>query len=624
MNICVRILLILSCLMISACGQGGGDATGSVASSNISVAGTTAVTISINTQSSRVAGGALAPGAVQSASVEAFDANGISVAGPVSANVPNLTITLNVPNGSGIVFVVQAYASFGGATGGGALLFEGRSPPQTLGGAPIVLPIQMNLKIVATASALSVQPGVIVNLAGTVSGSVPPTSSPLLWTATGGVLGIAGINGATNSWTAPAVAGSYTITANIDPAINTTHNPAIVAAVNISVDQTAPVITLAGTNPTILNVGTAYTESGATAVDNIDGNLSASIVVTGQVNSTVVGANTITYQVSDAAGNAAMPVTRSVNVVDTVAPLITTPAPVTIVATSVNGISAQNGTIQTFLAGATATDNVGVLSLTNNAPQLFPIGVNNVVFTAIDAAGNTVSATSSVTVTAPTNQPPLPTAVAITTAMNTAASSQVTANDPNAGDTHTYAVSTPPVSGTAVVSGSGMVSYTPNTAFSGTDSLAITVTDQGGLTGSVTIAITVNAAANQAPVAVNDTGSTAEDTAFTTINVLLNDTDANNDVLSVIAADTLSVLGGTVVNNGNGTFTYTPLLNFNGTDTFTYTASDGITSAVGTVTITVTAVNDAPVFTGTPSVVQTAPVQGTILTLTGVTTSDVD
>ena len=48
--------------------------------------------------------------------------------------------------------------------------------------------------------------------------------------------------------------------------------------------------------------------------------------------------------------------------------------------------------------------------------------------------------------------------------------------------------------------------------------------------------------------------------------------------------------------NADGSFTYTPAANFNGTDSFTYTASDGTAASnVATVTITVTGVNDAPV-----------------------------
>src|SRR5439155_1193585 len=79
-----------------------------------------------------------------------------------------------------------------------------------------------------------------------------------------------------------------------------------------------------------------------------------------------------------------------------------------------------------------------------------------------------------------------------------------------------------------------------------------------------------------------------------TIAVLANDQDPDGDVLRALLVT--SPLHGTLVNNANGSFSYTPNANFFGTDTFTYKANDGeFDSNVATVTITVTPVNDAPV-----------------------------
>ena len=79
-------------------------------------------------------------------------------------------------------------------------------------------------------------------------------------------------------------------------------------------DTTAPVITLNGPSTINLLVGDSYVEQGATATDNIDGDLTASIVISGSVNTAVAGTYFINYNVSDAAGNAATQVTRTVNV----------------------------------------------------------------------------------------------------------------------------------------------------------------------------------------------------------------------------------------------------------------------------------------------------------------------
>ena len=88
-------------------------------------------------------------------------------------------------------------------------------------------------------------------------------------------------------------------------------------------DTTIPVITMLGSSPVTLEVGSTYTDAGATALDNIDGNITASIVTVNPVNNAIVGNYTITYNVNDTAGNPAVEVTRTVSVVDTTEPIIT-------------------------------------------------------------------------------------------------------------------------------------------------------------------------------------------------------------------------------------------------------------------------------------------------------------
>src|SRR5262249_27252405 len=100
--------------------------------------------------------------------------------------------------------------------------------------------------------------------------------------------------------------------------------------------------------------------------------------------------------------------------------------------------------------------------------------------------------------TPPQNQAPAPTAPAIHTTQNTSGTSQISPNDPDAGDTFTFAVTTLPAHGTASVDAMGRVTYTPALNFTGNDSLAITVTDNETppLSGAVTISVTV---ANRPP-----------------------------------------------------------------------------------------------------------------------------
>ena len=112
---------------------------------------------------------------------------------------------------------------------------------------------------------------------------------------------------------------------------------------------------------------------------------------------------------------------------------------------------------------------------------------------------------------------------------------------------------------------------------------------------AATVTVTVTAV-NDAPVAVDDTATTAEDTAVTIAAAALlgNDTDLDGDALTI--ASVTSGAGGTAVLNADGTVTFTPALNFTGAASFSYTATDGtLASNAATVTVTVTAVNDAPV-----------------------------
>ena len=93
-------------------------------------------------------------------------------------------------------------------------------------------------------------------------------------------------------------------------------------------------------------------------------------------------------------------------------------------------------------------------------------------------------------------------------------------------------------------------------------------------------------------MANDDTATTDEDTPVT-IDVLANDTDLDGNTLTVDSVTNSA--NGSVLNNGNNV-TYTPESNFNGTDSFIYTVSDGNGGTdTATVTVIVSSVNNAPV-----------------------------
>ena len=89
-----------------------------------------------------------------------------------------------------------------------------------------------------------------------------------------------------------------------------------VGYISVIEDSVAPVITLLGDTTVSIEVGDTYIDAGATAKDNYDGDITSNIVTVSNVDTTIVGVYSVTYDVTDANGNAAVTITRIVNVVD--------------------------------------------------------------------------------------------------------------------------------------------------------------------------------------------------------------------------------------------------------------------------------------------------------------------
>jgi Domain of unknown function (DUF5011) len=119
---------------------------------------------------------------------------------------------------------------------------------------------------------------------------------------------------ATNNTVNRDVVGTYTVTYDVADAAGNKAQQAT-RTVNV-VDTTKPVITLKGNSTVTIAVNGNYTDAGATASDNYDGDLTSKIVVSNPVNTGAAGTYTVTYDVSDAAGNKAAQVTRTVQVKD--------------------------------------------------------------------------------------------------------------------------------------------------------------------------------------------------------------------------------------------------------------------------------------------------------------------
>ncbi|PYQ92457.1 MAG: hypothetical protein DMG02_01355 [Acidobacteria bacterium] len=243
-------------------------------------------------------------------------------------------------------------------------------------------------------------------------------------------------------------------------------------------------------------------------------------------------------------------------------------------------------------------------------PALNYNGPDSFTFTAKDATLVSTTATVTITVT-PVNDPPVANAQSVTTAEDTAAPIVLTGSDVD-GDALTYAVATQPAHGT--LSGTAPnVTYTPALNYNGPDSFTFTVKDATLVSTAATVSITVTPV-NDAPIANAQSVTTAEDTAKA---ITLSGSDVDGDTLTYAIATQPAhgTLTGTAPN-----VTYTPALNYNGPDSFTFTVKDAaLTSATATVSITVTAVNHAP--TANAQSVTTAEDTAKAITLTG---SDVD
>jgi VCBS repeat-containing protein len=147
-----------------------------------------------------------------------------------------------------------------------------------------------------------------------------------------------------------------------------------------------------------------------------------------------------------------------------------------------------------------------------------------------------------------------------------------------------------PASGSFSLNADGSFNYTPNPGFSGSDSFVYRANDGSLSSAPATVAITVTPV-NDPPIAVNDSYNADQNTLLTVSaanGVLGNDSD-EDQTASLSASVVTTTSNGTLALSSNGSFTYQPRVDFSGTDSFTYRATDngGLQSASATVTITV-------------------------------------
>ena len=161
----------------------------------------------------------------------------------------------------------------------------------------------------------------------------------------------------------------------------------------VVVDNQAPSITAPANITTNTNAGVAYATGVVLGTATVSDNSSSGVVITNNAPAQFpLGETTVTWTATDAAGNSAT-ATQKVTVIDNEVPVIT--APPTVITVTNNNQAYATGVA---LGIATASDNSGTATITNNAPAQYPLGTTTVTWTATDAAGNTASATQLVIV----------------------------------------------------------------------------------------------------------------------------------------------------------------------------------------------------------------------------------
>lgn len=348
-----------------------------------------------------------------------------------------------------------------------------------------------------------------------------------------------------------------------------------------------------------LNVVFTSTSSGAITSYAWNVNADTSIESTASTYThtyTDVGTFSVTLSVTGPGGSNSKTVTDMITV-NSAAPTPTTntsqavqedgTTTISLTATDPNG-QAITFAISTDPINGTATLSGADITYVPNANFY---GSDSFAYTASNGTYTSEPATITITVTGEDDGDPTTNDVSATTDEDTAVTLDLDATEID-GENYSFTIISQPSNGTLGSISGNQVDYTPNQNWNGTDTFTFEATDDRTFRRNVaTATITVNAI-NDAPVANDITSQVTDENRAMQLDITLDATDVDGDAL------TYSIIGtnnGTVTVNGS-TATYTPNQDWNGEDTFTYNANDGTDdSNTASVTVTVNAVNDAPV-----------------------------
>ena len=327
-------------------------------------------------------------------------------------------------------------------------------------------------------------------------------------------------------------------------------------------------------------------------------------VISGSPTNDAVGTASITVTGTDAAGEA---VATSFDL--TVANVNDTPTVTNISAQSAtedSGFSYDTsshfsdvdaGDSMTFSAsglpdGLSIDASTGVIS---GSPTNDAVGTATITVTGTDTAGASVSTSFDLTV-ANVNDAPTVTNISAQSATEDSGFSYDTSShfsDVDAGDSMTFSASGLP-DGLSIDASTGVISGSPTNDAVGTATITVTGTDTAGASVATSFDLTV-ANVNDAPTVTGVTNhTTAEDSPITLTEAQLLANASDVDAGDSLSVQNLSAANGSISDNGNGTWTFTPSSNFSGTAVLSFEVTDGSAATAASANIEVTGVADAP------------------------------
>ncbi len=423
-------------------------------------------------------------------------------------------------------------------------------------------------------------------------------------------------------------------------------NTSAAATASVTMDTVAPTISIGAPSATTTVSGPVtftitYTGADSVTLSTNDITLNKTGSASGTVGLSGSGTSTRTVTIASITGSGTLGISiASGSASDTAGNLAASAGPsTTFIVNAPPTVAVDNGTVavgEGMSAGNTGTfsdgDGNGTVSLSASAGTVTPNngagtwswnfntsdGPEDSQTITITAEDGFVTNTISFTLTV-TNLAPSAIAQSITTPEDVATNLTLTATDPGLDTITNWVVTVGPTNGVLSGTAPNLV-YTPATNFNGGDSFKFTATDSDGAeSGEATVSITV-LAVNDPPIAGAD-GITRPNTARTakvTKAVLLaNDTDPDNDTLTITAVDNAAPSGATVALAGNFVIYTAPSTNA-GDGSFSYTLSDGAGGHSVTNVVSVTEVVSAPAASSPNSAAIAASGSDFILTFIGV------